>query len=125
MKSPKFLFLVLAVLIFAACARTKHFDAQSGESSQRLEQTKTAPNSSEGYVANDELAKSRNQNPAMQPVSLKQVDQSQSIAEAMDRKIIRNAELTLEVAAPEDAQRKITSIAESLGGFVVTSESKQ
>ena len=43
----------------------------------------------------------------------------------MDRKILRDANLTLEVSAPEDAQRKITSIAESLGGFVVTSESKQ
>ena len=33
--------------------------------------------------------------------------------------------LTLEVGDPTEAQRKITSIAESLGGFVVTSESKQ
>jgi hypothetical protein len=46
------------------------------------------------------------------------------MAEAMDRKIIRNADLTLEVGAPAEVQRKITSIAESLGGFVVTSESK-
>jgi hypothetical protein len=58
-------------------------------------------------------------------VSLKQAGDSQSMAEAMNRKIIRNAELTLEVTAPQDAQRKISSIAESLGGFVVTSESKQ
>jgi uncharacterized protein DUF4349 len=56
--------------------------------------------------------------------SLQQAEQSQSIAEAMDRKIIRNADLTLEVAEPDAAQRKINSIAESLGGFVVTSESK-
>jgi hypothetical protein len=45
--------------------------------------------------------------------------------EAMERKIIRDADLTLEVGAPAEAQRKITSIAETLGGFVVTSESKQ
>src|SRR5258705_4786356 len=61
----------------------------------------------------------------MQEVSLKQADQSQSMAEAMDRKIIRDADLTLEVGAPAEAQRKIPSIAETLGGFVVTSESKQ
>ncbi|MGH9966727.1 MAG: DUF4349 domain-containing protein [Pyrinomonadaceae bacterium] len=61
----------------------------------------------------------------LQQVSLNQADQSQSMAEAMNRKILRNADLTLEVAAPAEAQRKITSIAESLGGFVVTSESKQ
>jgi hypothetical protein len=60
----------------------------------------------------------------MQQVSLNQVDQSQSIVEAMNRKIIRNADLALEVAAPLEAQQKVSSIAETLGGFVVTSESK-
>jgi hypothetical protein len=62
---------------------------------------------------------------AMQQVSLKQADLSQSMAEAIDRKIIRNADLTLEASAPTEVQRKISSIAESLGGFVVLSESKQ
>jgi hypothetical protein len=64
------------------------------------------------------------ENPKLTQVSLNQADQSQSMAEAMDRKIIRNADLTLEVGTPAEVQRKITSIAESLGGFVVTSESK-
>lgn len=41
---------------------------------------------------------------------------------ASDRKIIRNAELNLEAEDPEDAQRKITSIAELRGGFVVESQ---
>ena len=58
-------------------------------------------------------------------VSLQQADQSQSMAEAVNRKILRNGELTLEVPDPAAAERKITSIADSLGGFVVTSESKQ
>ena len=58
-------------------------------------------------------------------VSLQQAGQSQSIAEAANRKILRNGELTLEVPAPEEAERKITSIADAVGGFVVTSESKQ
>lgn len=39
-----------------------------------------------------------------------------------DRKIVRNAELNLEAAAPEDSQQKITAIAESKGGFVVESQ---
>jgi hypothetical protein len=38
------------------------------------------------------------------------------------RKVIRNAELNLEAENPEDAQRKITSIAELRGGFVVESQ---
>jgi hypothetical protein len=41
---------------------------------------------------------------------------------ASDRKIIRNAELNLEAESPEDAQRKITSIAELRDGFVVESQ---
>lgn len=60
-----------------------------------------------------------------QNVSLNQADQSQSMAEAMNRKILRNADLQLEVTDPAVAQRQIASMAESLGGFVVTSESKQ
>jgi hypothetical protein len=43
---------------------------------------------------------------------------------AADRKIIKNGELTLEVSSPNDAQRSVASIAESVGGFVVTSETK-
>lgn len=39
-----------------------------------------------------------------------------------DRKVIRNAELSLEVENPEDSQRKITAVAESRGGFVVESQ---
>lgn len=39
-----------------------------------------------------------------------------------DRKVIRNADLDLEAENPEDAQRKITSIAETRGGFVVESQ---
>ena len=43
----------------------------------------------------------------------------------MERKIIRDANLTIEVASPTESQRKIFSVAESHGGFVVTSEMAQ
>jgi hypothetical protein len=39
-----------------------------------------------------------------------------------DRKIIRNADLSLESGSPEETQRRITSIAEANGGFVVESQ---
>ena len=45
-------------------------------------------------------------------------------SQAFDRKIIRNADLIIELDDPADTQRKLTTIAESLGGFVVTSEAK-
>ena len=117
MKSPKFLFLILPLFILVGCYSTKRSQLQSEEVRSA---SRTAP---EGFV-NEQVLK-REQNPAAAQVSLNQADQSQSMAEAMNRKILRNADLTLEVAAPTETQRKITSIAESLGGFVVTSESKQ
>lgn len=48
----------------------------------------------------------------------------QTAAQAFERKIIRNAELTIELDDPAAAQRQLTNIAETLGGFVVTSETK-
>jgi uncharacterized protein DUF4349 len=58
-------------------------------------------------------------------VSLTQAGDAAAAAEAADRKIIRNANLTMEVNSTTDASHRVTSIAESHGGFVVTSESKQ
>ena len=58
-------------------------------------------------------------------VTLTQLDKSGETTEAADRKIIRNAEITIEVPSTTDAQHQVTSIAETRGGFVVTSEAKQ
>jgi Domain of unknown function (DUF4349) len=58
-------------------------------------------------------------------VSLVSVGTVYAATEAVDRKIIRNGELTLETESPTEGLRKITAAAESNGGFVVTSEFKQ
>ena len=58
-------------------------------------------------------------------VSLASISTVYAATEAVDRKIIRNGELTLETESPTDGLRKITAAAESHGGFVVTSEFKQ
>jgi len=60
-----------------------------------------------------------------QPVSLSDADKSQSITETIERKIIRDANISLEVPSTTETQHKVTAIAEQHGGFVVTSESKQ
>lgn len=121
MKSPKFLFLILSLLVLAGCDTEK----RSASESPQTAKTSTAKptGDTEGFI--DQKPVGEPQSPVMQQVSLNQADQSHSMAEAMNRKILRNADLTLEVSDPSAAQRKITSIAESLGGFVVTSESKQ
>ena len=121
MKSPKFLFLILQLGLLAGCysARSPQSDRAQTVGNPQLKTT-------EGPVAElSSRARLDERTLAPAQVSLNQADQSHLIAEAMDRKILRDATLTLEVGAPADAQRKITSIAESLGGFVVTSESKQ
>ena len=119
MNSPKPLFLLLTLLLLAGCNSLQRSDrAQSSSPTKTTTAESFGDTKNQGRVANEP-----NQN--LTQVSLKQADQSQSMAEAMNRKILRNGELTLEVAAPIEAQRKITSIAEALGGFVVTSESTE
>jgi Domain of unknown function (DUF4349) len=58
-------------------------------------------------------------------ISLSDSEQAEETSAALDRKIIRNADLTMEVASTTDTQQKIVSIAEAHGGFVVASEAKQ
>src|SRR5690349_9195285 len=57
--------------------------------------------------------------------SLDQTEKAVSVEAAVDRKIIRDANLTIEVVSTTEAQQRVTSIAETLGGFVVTSEARQ
>ncbi|HEY0083356.1 MAG TPA: DUF4349 domain-containing protein, partial [Pyrinomonadaceae bacterium] len=63
---------------------------------------------------------------AILSASLAQADGLQASQQAaVERKIIRDAEINIEVASPAEGQRKLASIAEAHGGFVVTSESRQ
>lgn len=59
--------------------------------------------------------------PVVQQVSLNQAENVQAAPTVVERKIIRNADLQLESNSPEEAQQKITQIAESVNGFVVES----
>ena len=60
--------------------------------------------------------------PVTQKISLDQTADTQNAPVTIDRKIIRNAELSLEAESPESSQQKITAIVESKGGFVVESQ---
>jgi hypothetical protein len=128
MKSPLLLLLFLAVLSFACAQR------QSGDYSASAPLANTATKDSDKAVLADSAAETRPaasqaksfsyDHATQQEVSLSKADQSQLVSEAVDRKIIRNAELSIEVDSPSEAQHRITSIADSQGGFVVTSEAK-
>ncbi len=111
MKSP--IILLLALLSFSlSCSRQSTADLAPIATSQ------PAP-------ATAETARPETYGAQHQKVSLTDVDKAESTAEAAERKIIRNADLTMEVASTTEAQHGVTAIAESHGGFVVTSEAKQ
>ncbi len=63
--------------------------------------------------------------PPAQVAKTSSVPTPDEIKQPIERKIIRNGDFTIESKNPSEDQRKIASIAESLGGFVVTSEFKQ
>jgi len=93
-------------------ASAPHTAAQQSEAKPEAEQAKTV-------LARNQIAATN------EAVSLNQADAANTASQAIERKIIRNAALTMEVTSPADNQRKITSIAESHQGFVVTSEATQ
>jgi Domain of unknown function (DUF4349) len=64
-------------------------------------------------------------NQIVDQVPVNQTERVLAIDAAIDRKIIRNADLTIEVASTTQAQQQVTQIAETHGGFIVTSEAKQ
>src|SRR5258705_6926927 len=113
MKSPT---ILLLTIVFALTGCDRQVAMRQTEATIAKSDAKAQPAEARGYVY---------ENVEAERISLNDVDRAESAAAAMERKIIRNADLTLEVSSPAEAQRKVSSIAESSGGFVVTSESKQ
>lgn len=114
MKSP--IILLLALLSFS-------LSCSSGGTNQVTRSY--ADSSAKQGEAKEVEAIAPAQSVKQQNVSLTDVDKAGSTAEAVERKIIRNAEITLEVPSTTDTQHRVASIADANGGFVVTSESKQ
>src|SRR3989442_10668793 len=120
MRSITILLLLVVLFPFSGCESrqtSRPETAQRGQSSYDSSSTVNQP---------EAKLEKRTANPAQAPiaekVSLNQADAAKTASEAIERKIIRNANLTVEVTSPTESQRKIVSIAESHQGFVVTSE---
>ena len=131
MKSPIGLVLVL-LLLLTGCGASKEAatDAvgQPTLSTRPVsERAKIAQSRPEAGTTASEASSEQllNQNANYKQVSLSQADVAAASAEAADRKIIRDGNLTIEVNSTTETQQKVTSIAEANGGFVVTSEAKQ
>ena len=115
MKTP--IILLLALLSFSlSCSRAQNASVAT-QSRMVAENVEPAKDTEATTQATYSLQQ--------QKVALTEVDNVGASSEAAERKIIRNGELTLEVASTTDVQHRVGSIAEANGGFVVTSESKQ
>jgi hypothetical protein len=108
MKSP--IILLLALLTFSCSSRSSESRVARQDVAQKVE-----------AEPQKESVKGR----TTFSVSLRDADNSEATTATTDRKIVRNADLTMEVASTNEAQHRVSSIAEAHGGFVVNSESKQ
>lgn len=104
-----------AFLILAACSSTnRQGDTDSDSASSRTSST----------TANPAQADSRQQSALPMLSNVSAAEPNASPVE-VNRKIIRNADLTIETDLPENGIPKIAAIAETRGGFIVTSEVRQ
>ena len=110
--------LLTAAILSLACAGER----SSLPASQRSEMS--APGSGAAPAPNEAEGKSDAKATAALPANAGLNDKGAALP-AIERKIIRNAELTLQTDQPDEGLRRITAAAEARGGFVVTSEATQ
>jgi hypothetical protein len=110
-------FLSIALLTLAVCLGGCSRSAQQKFTTASAVKEQQAQNTQSGFYDSKAKADSRS--------TLSQTEKAVSLEAAVDRKIIRDADLTIEVDSTTKAQQQVTSIAETNGGFVVTSEAKQ
>jgi Domain of unknown function (DUF4349) len=121
--------LITITTVIGGCSKTRSAPAQLNQGA--LMHTKDAyiaeaiiPSASPvGVKAAGDSVPQRDSAP--QKVSLDSAGATQASAPVTERKIIRNAEMMIEISDPNAGLQKIASIAEKNGGFVVTSESKE
>lgn len=122
MKSPTITLFVLSVLILSStsCSSSDERAATS------VAQGTARAGAAEAPATEAKQGVSSYGAVAFNKVSLNESEKAdETSVAAIDRKIVRNADLTMEVGSTTDTQHRIVSIAESHGGFVVTSEAKQ
>ena len=114
--------LTVTLLIISGCGNKSERSAVGPAESEQLH---TKPQSESAKSRQESQAKISDLKAANTNVSFNEANAANEASQAIERKIIRNANLTVEVASPAETQRKIFSIAEGHGGFVVTSEMTQ
>lgn len=119
MSKAKFIAIFLLFALFlAACSASESGLANSAPISSEPEIAQSQERISEEAGSDTKLADDGS-------VVRNQVSPEQTPTEPekpIERKIIRNAELQLESDTPEEAQQKITGVAEGKGGYIVTTQ---
>src|SRR5213594_1867539 len=115
------LFLLGVLLSFSGCTMRQSADSvakQTANAQKEQAHSNDSDRDRAGFVGDSQAKQA-------ETFALNRTEKAISIESAIDRKIIRDADLTIEVTSTTEAQQRVTSIAETLGGFVVTSEVKQ
>lgn len=122
MKLLKYGLVVFLAFSFAACGSQKdRYQQQSAEAATSNANVSTRSVSTE-KLGGGGRTEGQNAQEVETQVSLDIADKSKAESIAAERKIIRNAELTLEADSPDDASANITKVVEKSGGFVVESQ---
>lgn len=125
MRKLQLVFLSLLVsVLFAGCSKGVGTFSADKSANTNANSAYPAPRSNETAAAKQTSSNTggREESPLRQQVSLEQADKSQAAPVVTERKILRDADLTLETGSPDETQAKITTIAESKGGFVIESK---
>ncbi len=112
----KFILTIIPLFLFlSACSGVGDYRSQSEPSYSSEKSVTQTDNTGGGGGGRQEK---QNVVPTSQ-ISLDQPANNQNQPSVTTRKIIRNADLRLEANSPEEAQQKISQIAESKNGFVI------
>src|SRR5919107_5480357 len=124
MRLPLMLALALAASALAGCGSSASRSERIAEIPPASGSNASANASADAKAVGGGGAQPLAQDVAQRAAPDSPADASQTQPAPVERKIIRDATLTLEVAEPVKAAERVTSIAESRGGYVVSSESR-
>ncbi|MEW6127652.1 MAG: DUF4349 domain-containing protein [Acidobacteriota bacterium] len=135
MKNAATIFIILSISLLSGCSVGQN-DSNTRDtnkpSSVYYDQQLPAQAKSTAEVINADSAISNalittegGRTQQTQNASFNEATASEQNQQVIERKIIRNARLTIECDAPAELQSKLNAIAGEFGGFVVTSDYKQ
>lgn len=116
MKIVQIFAVILSAFLLLSCAQESATRKQGGPSFGLYDISRGSllPNAANSSTSSERVATTQ--------MSAEKSEVSKTVPTAVERKIIRNADLLLEANAPEESQQKISQIAESKGGFVIESQ---